>query len=113
MAKHLKTGESMRSVCADLGLSVSTLKIYAQKASIEVNTRPSKIFKSYERFIWRKLLVGEKTQAIADKLNLSTGAGEKVLTKYSELKKLRKRIWYLTAFKFHKNQIVTYNATVM
>jgi len=108
MAKRLKAGESMRSVSSDLGLSVSTLRIHAQKAGIEVNTRPSKIFKSDERFIWRKLLVGEKTQAIAEELELSMGAVEKVLTKYSELKQLRKRIWYLTIFKFHKNKITTY-----
>ncbi|MGF1765413.1 TnsD family Tn7-like transposition protein [Aliivibrio kagoshimensis] len=105
---RVKSGESLRSVASQYSTTVNTLKIKAQRVGIQVNTRPSKIFKSEERFIWRRLLVGEKTQKIATHLNVSVGAIEKVLNKHPKLKLLRKRIWYLSTFRRHKKQLAYY-----
>lgn len=105
---RVQRGESLRTVSSQYSTTVSTLKIKAQQVGIEVNSRPSKIFKSDERIIWRKLFIGTKTQAIAEGFGVSVGAIEKVLTKFPKLKILRKRIWYLADFRFHKKQLSTY-----
>ena len=60
---------------------------------LAIDLRPSKITELIERAIWRKLVVGVKTQDIADEFNVSVGAVEKVLTKHVWLPELRKRIW--------------------
>ena len=87
-------GSSLRATAHVLGTTVSTLKIIkAQQNNLAIDLRPSKITELIERAIWRKLVVGVKTQDIADEFNVSVGAVEKVLTKHVWLPELRKRIW--------------------
>mgnify|MGYP000167950051 FL=1 len=86
-------GSSLRATAHVLGTTVSTLKIKAQQNNLAIDLRPSKITELIERAIWRKLVVGVKTQDIADEFNVSVGAVEKVLTKHVWLPELRKRIW--------------------
>jgi len=102
---EIQGGQSLRTVANRFHTTVSTLKIKAQQQGVEVNTRPSKIFKDDERAIWRKLFIGLKTQDIAKEFDLSVGAIEKVLTKYSELKQLRKKIWYHRDFAKHQERL--------
>jgi hypothetical protein len=99
---EVRGGLSLRTVANHFHTTVSTLKIKAQQQGVEVNTRPSKVFKDDERVIWRMLLIGVKTQDIAKKFELSVGAIEKILTKHHQLKSLRKRIWYSRDFTKHQ-----------
>lgn len=104
----VRNGLSMRLVAERFKTTISTLKIKAQQQGVEVNTRPSKIFERDERAIWRMLFIGRKTQEIAKKFELSVGAVEKILTKYPELKLLRKRIWYHRDFNKHQDILTSF-----
>ena len=104
----ISEGFSLRTVAKLIDTTVSTLKIKAQQNNLTVDTRPSKVTTLVERAIWRKLVIGKKTQNIADQLNVSVGAVEKVLTKHVWLPELRKRIWYFEKQKYHKKQIWDY-----
>lgn len=104
----LMRGESLRSVSKRYSTTVHTLKVRAQQRGVVVDTRPSKLFKSEQRQIWWKLLIGIKTQVISSEFNVSVGAIEKVLTRYPDLKVIRKRMWYLADFRHHQQQLLTY-----
>ena len=101
-------GASLRSAAKIIDTTVSTLKIKAQQNNLSVDTRPSKITELVERAIWRKLVLGKKTQDIAKEFNVSTGAVEKVLTKHLWLPELRRRIRYYDKLKHHEAQISRY-----
>lgn len=105
---EVRGGQSLRIVANRFHTTVSTLKIKVQQQGVEVNERPSKIFKDDERVIVRMLSIGDKTQYIAKKFELSVGAVEKILTKYSELKSLRKRIWYCDKLKIHQKKLIDF-----
>lgn len=98
----LQSGKSLRGVSKLIGISVTTLKIQAQKAGLSVACRPSKVFANIEKTIWRLLMLGEKTIDIAMKFGISIGAVEQVLRKHSELVMWRKRIWFYHLKKFHR-----------
>jgi hypothetical protein len=102
----LRSGRSLRAVSKEVGVSVSTLKILAQRAGIKIDCRPSKVFTGIERAIWRLLMLGEKTSDIAFKFGISVGAVEKVLSKHPELVILRKQIWFYQHRKFHRSAIL-------
>jgi len=101
-------GASLRAAAKIINTTVSTLKIKAQQNNLTVDTRPSKITPLVERAIWRKLILGKKTQDIAKEFNVSTGAIEKVLTKHLWLPELRKRIRYYEKLKHHEAKISHY-----
>jgi len=101
----LERGESLRSVAEKHGISVSTLKILAQQAMIDIDTRPHKIFPSIERTIWRKLFVGNSCNEIAITFDISTGAVEQILRKHQYLKQLRKNIWFYQSQRKHRNEL--------
>jgi len=101
-------GASLRSAAKIIDTTVSTLKIKAQQNNLAVDTRPSKITELVERAIWRKLVLGKKTQDIAKEFNVSTGAIEKILTKHLWLPELRRRIRYYGKLKHHEAQISRY-----
>ncbi len=103
--KMISEGNSLRTTARFLGTTVSTLKIKAQQNNLAIDLRPSKITDLIERAIWRKLVVGVKTQDIADEFNVSVGAVEKVLTKHVWLPELRKRIWYFEKQRFHTKRV--------
>ncbi|MDC3191811.1 TnsD family transposase [Pseudoalteromonas elyakovii] len=104
----LESGASLRSVSASTGISVSTLKILAQQQSIEVDTRPQKIFKFVERDIWRKLFVGCTCTDIAQEFEVSVGAVEQILRKHQYLKPLRKKIWFYKDQCEHRARLNSY-----
>lgn len=101
----ISEGNSLRATAQVIGTTVSTLKIKAQQNNLTLDLRPSKITDSIERAIWRKLVIGDKTQSIANEFDVSVGAIEKVLTKHVWLPELRKRIWYFKKQKFHAERI--------
>lgn len=101
-------GTSLRAAAKIIDTTVSTLKIKAQQNNLSVDTRPSTITELVERAIWRKLVLGKKTQDIAKEFNVSTGAVEKVLTKHLWLPELRRRIRYYGKLKHHEAQISRY-----
>lgn len=104
----LISGTSLRSVSASSGISVSTLKVLAQQQSIEINTRPQKIFKAVERDIWRKLFVGATCSDIAQEFEVSVGAVEQILRKHQYLKPLRKKVWLYKDQCNHRTQLKSY-----
>lgn len=106
--KLISEGNSLRDTARVLGTTVNTLKIKAQQNNLTIDLRPSKITGLIERTIWRKLVIGKKTQNIANEFNVSVGAVEKILTKHIWLPELRKRIWYLEKQKYHKKQVSDY-----
>lgn len=88
----ISSGVSLRKVSVGEGLSVTTLKILAHREGLDINLRPSKVFKYMERSIWLKLMVGNTTSSIADEFSISVGAVEVILRKFPDLVVLRKRI---------------------
>jgi hypothetical protein len=102
----LRAGRSLRVVSKVVGISVSTLKILAQRAGILVDCRPSKVFPDIERSILRLLTLGEKTSGIAATFGISVGAVEQVLSKHPELVILRNKIWFHQRRKFHRSAIL-------
>ena len=106
----LVDGYSLRSVSVITGISVSTLKILAQQQSIEIDTRPQKIFKFVERDIWRKLFVGGTCTEIAEDFEISIGAVEQILRKHQYLKPLRKKIWFYKDQSEHRAKLKSYFA---
>lgn len=106
----LTNGVSLRSVSASTGISVSTLKILAQQQSIEIDTRPQKIFKFVERDIWRKLFVGGTCREIAKQFEISVGAVEQILCKHQYLKPLRQKIWFHKDLSEHRAKLKSYFA---
>jgi hypothetical protein len=103
-------GYSMRHVAKEFGTTVSSVKLKAINKGIVVNTRPSIVTSNIARAIWRKLVIGAKTEFIAKEIDVSVAAIEKVLTQHTELPELRKRIWYYQALKKHKISIINYLA---
>ncbi|MFH6955281.1 TnsD family Tn7-like transposition protein [Pseudoalteromonas sp. XMcav1-K] len=101
----LKKGDSLRSISKVVGMSVSSIKILAQRSGFNISTRPSKVFPSTEKAILRALALGKKTSDIASKFNLSVGAIEQVLRKYSTLVPYRKRLRFLKSQIMHRNNI--------
>ncbi|MCH1918010.1 TnsD family transposase [Shewanella sp. A3A] len=105
-ARHfLKHGESLRTVSADEGLSVSTLKILAQQEGIQLSLRPYKIFSVDERSMLMKLVMGLRTQTIAKIHGVSVGAIEQVLRKHPELVVLRKKMRFNVAKYQHRKAL--------
>lgn len=106
----LRCGASLRTVAAQTGTTVPTLKILAQQAGISVNLRPKKITPSIERAIWRKLMVGERTKVIAPLFCLSVAAVEQILRKHPGLTLLRKRVWFFKDQHRHRSALEAYRA---
>lgn len=92
IVRLLKQGLSMRNIREQLGNSIAYIKKVAANNNISVDKRPSKIFSSDERAIWRKLFVGEPTSVIAKEFRVSIGAIEQVLAKHSYLVGVRKLV---------------------
>ncbi|MDA0406033.1 TnsD family Tn7-like transposition protein [Vibrio alginolyticus] len=107
---ELKSGSSMRAVAKSFGTTVNTLKIKAAQQNIEVDTRPSKLFKDAEEQILDRLRKGDKTQSIAADFGLSVGAIEKVLSKHPGLKEVRKKIRFAEARNLHCTEVLDYLA---
>ncbi|MGR5108087.1 TnsD family Tn7-like transposition protein [Vibrio jasicida] len=105
---ELKSGSSMRAVAKSFGTTVNTLKIKAAQQNIKVDTRPSKLFKDTEEQILNRLDKGDKTQSIAADFGLSVGAIEKVLSKHSELKEVRKKIRFSEARNLRCTEVLDY-----
>lgn len=106
--ERLINGESLRTVSVSEGMSVTSLKILAQEAGVLIDLRPSKIFPSMERSIWRLLFLGKKTQEIASLFGVSVGAVEQILRKHQYLKPLRKRIWFYGRRNDYRQQVETF-----
>jgi len=104
----LQSGQSLRAVSKVVGISVTSLKIAAQKAGVYVDCRPSKVFVAIERAIWRLLLIGRKTADIAHKFSISIGAVEQILRKHPKLVELRKKIWFYQRQKHHRDTILVH-----
>lgn len=102
----LRNGVSLRKVSDEEGVSVNSLKILAEQKQIALNQRPSKIFPSMERAIWRKLVVGKSTTDIAELFCVSVGAVEIILRKHPQLVTLRKRIWFFQKQQYHRRTIL-------
>ncbi|MEZ9140520.1 MULTISPECIES: TnsD family Tn7-like transposition protein [unclassified Shewanella] len=101
----ISSGVSLRKVSVDEGLSVTTLKILAHREGLDINLRPSKIFKNMERCIWIKLMIGNTTSSIANEFSISVGAVEVILRKFPELITLRKRIRFYKLQKRHREAL--------
>ncbi|WP_298150317.1 TnsD family Tn7-like transposition protein [Flavobacterium sp.] len=106
--EKLVEGASLRNVSESTGISVTTLKILAQQQSIDIDTRPQKIFRFVERDIWRKLFVGGSCVDIANEFEISVSAVEHILRKHQYLKPLRKRIWFYREQREHRELLTQY-----
>lgn len=106
--EQLVEGASLRNVSESMGISVTTLKILAQQQSIDIDTRPQKIFRFVERDILRKLFVGGSCDDIANEFDISVSAVEHILRKNQYLKTLSKRIWFYREQREHRRQLNQY-----
>ncbi|KZN29033.1 hypothetical protein N480_09705 [Pseudoalteromonas luteoviolacea S2607] len=103
--RMLKSGHSLRYAARAIGTTIATLKIKAQQQNLPLDCRPSKVFDTEQRMIWRKLFVGQGCKNIAETMNFSIGAVEKILTRYPELVVLRKKIRFKNRLNQHRQKI--------
>lgn len=101
----LEKGSSMRSIAVECKVSHGYVKKLAQVNHIDFDRRTQFIDDLVRRTIWRKLFIGESTESIAQKVGVSKGAVEQVLSCNPELVWLRKKIRYFKARQTHRQNV--------
>lgn len=104
----LKKGNSIRKASKLSGLSFVKTKALATGMGVNVKLRPQLLFEDKRRAIWRKLHIGESTDAISTSCSVSLGLVEQELTAHQYLIPLRKKIRFYKKLCHHKKMIIDY-----